>query len=94
MGRDRNIMGRDETETGQFKTRHNEKWVPSKYPNRDIFETFDLSVQSYRDKSRRDKFGTGRDETAFLVSSRREISRFRFLDPSLAFEFKKFVTNV
>ena len=82
-------MGRDETETGQFKTRHNEKWVPSKHPNREKFETFDLSVQSYRDISRRDKFGTGRDETAFLVSSRREILDLKFLDPSLTRKVEK-----
>ena len=83
MGRDRENTGRDEIETGQDETRQNEKFCPSKHPNRDKVETFDLWIQSNRDKSRLEELGTGRDETAFLVSSRREILDFKFLDQSL-----------
>ena len=83
MGRDSILPGRDETETGQNETRQNEKLFFSKNPNRDKVETFDLSIYPNRDISRRDKVGTRRDETAFLVSSRREILDFKFLDPSL-----------
>ena len=72
---------RDGDGTGRDETKR--EILPSKHPNQDRFDTFELSIQANRDFSRRDKVGTRRDETAFLVSSRREILDFIFLDPSL-----------
>ena len=83
MGRDRNITGRDETETGQVEPRLNEKLDNLNLANRDKIEILSTEKSSIREKSRRDEIGSGRDETAFLVSSRREILVSKFLDPSL-----------
>ena len=42
-----------------------------------------MRIETYREIARREKVETRQDETAFLVSSRREILDLKFLDPPL-----------
>ena len=72
MGRDGILAGRDETRKFRDKTRQ----ISRKWDFRNAL----------RDNSRFSRFQnleTRRDETAFLVSSRREILVSKFLDPPL-----------